>query len=284
MQRRRSGENTLPHRRTVFFVSDRTGITVEMLGNSLLTQFDDIEFKRVTLPFIDSVEKAREAQVQVKLAHEESGKRPLVFTSLVDETVRAEMTNFDGLVLDLFERFIVPLEAELGVKSAHAIGRSHSAGNFKDYNHRIEAVNYTLAHDDGITNRNLDQADIVLVGVSRSGKTPTCLYMALQFGIKAANYPLIPEDLENMRLPPALIPLRQKVWGLSISPDRLHQIRTERKPDSKYASPTNCRYEVEAAETLMRQAGIPFINSTTKSIEEIATFILHEGHLVRRAY
>jgi [pyruvate, water dikinase]-phosphate phosphotransferase / [pyruvate, water dikinase] kinase len=284
MQRRRSGENTLPHRRTVFFVSDRTGITVEMLGNSLLTQFDDIEFRRVTLPFIDSVEKAREAQVQVKQAHQESGKRPLVFTSLVDETVRAEMTNFDGLVLDLFERFIVPLEAELGVKSAHAIGRSHSAGNFKDYNHRIEAVNYTLAHDDGITNRNLDQADIVLVGVSRSGKTPTCLYMALQFGIKAANYPLIPEDLENMRLPPALIPLRQKVWGLSISPERLHQIRTERKPDSKYASPTNCRYEVEAAETLMRQAGIPFINSTTKSIEEIATFILHEGHLVRRAY
>jgi [pyruvate, water dikinase]-phosphate phosphotransferase / [pyruvate, water dikinase] kinase len=284
MQRRRSGENTLPHRRTVFFVSDRTGITVEMLGNSLLTQFDDIEFKRVTLPFIDSVEKAREAQVQVKQAHQESGKRPLVFTSLVDETVRAEMTNFDGLVLDLFERFIVPLEAELGVKSAHAIGRSHSAGNFKDYNHRIEAVNYTLAHDDGITNRNLDQADIVLVGVSRSGKTPTCLYMALQFGIKAANYPLIPEDLENMRLPPALIPLRQKVWGLSISPERLHQIRTERKPDSKYASPTNCRYEVETAETLMRQAGIPFINSTTKSIEEIATFILHEGHLVRRAY
>jgi len=274
----------MAHRRTAFFISDRTGITVEMLGNSLLTQFDDIEFKRVTLPFIDSVDKARDAQAQVKQAHEESGKRPIVFTSLVDEKVRAEMTNFDGLVLDLFERFIVPLEVELGVKSAHAIGRSHSAGNFKDYNHRIEAVNYTLAHDDGITNRNLDQADIILVGVSRSGKTPTCLYMALQFGVKAANYPLIPEDLEAMRLPPALIPLRQKVWGLSINPDRLHQIRTERKPDSKYASPANCRFEVETAETLMRQAGIQFMDSTTKSIEEIATTIVHEAHLVRRVY
>jgi regulator of PEP synthase PpsR (kinase-PPPase family) len=274
----------MAHRRTAFFVSDRTGITVEMLGNSLLTQFDDIEFKRITLPFIDSVDKARDAQAQVKVAHEESGKRPIVFTSLVDEKVRAEMTNFDGLVLDLFERFIVPLEVELGVKSAHAIGRSHSAGNFKDYNHRIEAVNYTLAHDDGITNRNLDQADIILVGVSRTGKTPTCLYMALQFGVKAANYPLIPEDLEGMRLPPALNSLRQKIWGLSINPDRLHQIRTQRKPDSKYAALANCRYEVETAETLMRQAGIAFLDSTTKSIEEIATTILHEAHLVRRVY
>jgi len=274
----------MPHRRTAFFISDRTGITVEMLGNSLLTQFDDVEFKRITLPFIDSVDKAREAQAQVKRAHEESGKRPIVFTSLMDEKVRAEMTNFDGLVLDLFERFIVPLEVELGVKSAHAIGRSHSAGNFKGYNHRIEAVNYTLAHDDGITNRNLDQADIILVGVSRTGKTPTCLYMALQFGVKAANYPLIPEDLESMRLPPALIPLRQKVWGLSINPERLHQIRTERKPDSKYAAPDNCRYEVATAETLMRQAGIQFMDSTTKSIEEIATTFVHEAHLVRRVY
>lgn len=274
----------MPTRRTVFFVSDRTGITVEMLGNSLLTQFDDIEFKRVTLPFIDSIEKASEAKQQISAAFAESGKRPIVFTSQVNEAVRAEMTQVDGLVLDLFERFIVPLEEELGVKSAHAIGRSHSAGNFKDYNHRIEAVNYTLAHDDGVTNRNLDQADIILVGVSRSGKTPTCLYMALQFGVKTANYPLIPEDLEAMRLPPALVPLKSKVWGLSIAPDRLHQIRTERKPDSRYASLENCKYEVEAAEKLMTQSGIPFLNSTAKSIEELATHILHEAHLVRRVY
>ncbi len=274
----------MPNRRSVFFVSDRTGITVEMLGNSLLTQFDDIEFKRITLPFIDSIEKAHEAKKQISHAFAESGKRPIVFTSQVDEAVRAEMTKVDGLVLDLFERFIVPLEEELGAKSAHAIGRSHSAGNFKDYNHRIEAVNYTLAHDDGVTNRNLDQADIILVGVSRSGKTPTCLYMALQFGVKTANYPLIPEDLEAMRLPPALVPLKSKVWGLSIAPDRLHQIRTERKPDSKYAALDNCRYEVAAAEKLMNQSGISFLNSTSKSIEELATHILHEAQLVRRVY
>jgi [pyruvate, water dikinase]-phosphate phosphotransferase / [pyruvate, water dikinase] kinase len=270
--------------RTVFFVSDRTGITVEMLGNSLLTQFDEIEFQRVTLPFIDNIEKARDVLNQVERAGADSGKRPLVFTSLMTETLRHEISRANAMVLDVVERFIVPLEEELGIKSAHAIGRSHSAGNFKDYNHRIEAVNYTLAHDDGMTNRNLEQADIILVGVSRSGKTPTCLYMALQFGVKAANYPLIPEDLERMKLPPALLPLRQKVWGLSILPDRLQTIRQERKPDSKYASIENCKWEVEAAESLMNQAGISFLNSTTKSIEELAATILHEARLVRRVY
>ncbi|MBL8511046.1 MAG: kinase/pyrophosphorylase [Betaproteobacteria bacterium] len=271
-------------RRTAFFISDRTGITVEMLGSSLLTQFDDVQFDRVTLPFIDNFDKARQARSQIDAAYAASGMRPLVFTSLMADDLRDEIGQANAMVLDLFERFIVPLEAELGVKSAHAIGRSHSAGNFKDYNHRIEAVNYTLAHDDGVTNRNLDQADLILVGVSRSGKTPTCLYMALQFGVKAANYPLIPEDLEAMKLPPALQPLKHKVWGLSISPDRLQQIRRERKPDSKYASLENCLWEVRSAERLMTQAGISFLNSTTKSIEELATTILHEARLVRRVY
>lgn len=274
----------MPHRRTAFFVSDRTGITVEMLGNSLLTQFDEIEFRRITLPFIDNIEKVHDVMKMIETNHRESGCRPLVFTSLMNTELRLEIANANAMVLDLFDRFITPLEEELGVKSAHAIGRSHSAGNFKDYNHRIEAVNYTLAHDDGITNRNLEQADIILVGVSRSGKTPTCLYMALQFGIKAANYPLIPEDLEKMKLPPALAALKGKVWGLSILPDRLTQIRQERKPDSKYASADNCRWEVSTAERLMEGAGIRYLNSTTKSIEELAATILHEAGLDRRVY
>lgn len=271
-------------RRTAFFVSDRTGITVEMLGNSLLTQFDEIEFQRITLPFVDNLEKVRDVLNQIGRANAESGLRPLVFTSLMKPDLRSEINKANCMVLDVVDRFIVPLEEELGTKSAHAIGRSHSAGNFKDYNQRIEAVNYTMAHDDGVTNRNLEQADIILVGVSRSGKTPTCLYLALQFGVKAANYPLIPEDLERMKLPPALLPLRNKVYGLSIMPERLAQIRQERKPDSKYASIENCKWEVAAAETLMQQAGIAHLNSTTKSIEELATTLLHEAHLVRRVY
>ena len=274
----------MPHRRSVFFVSDRTGITIKMLGNSLLTQFDTVEFKKHTLPFVDNVDKIHEAMRQIESARSESGKRPLVFTSLMKDELRKEIAGANALVLDLFDRFIVPLEGELGVKSAHAVGRSHSAGNIRDYNHRIEAVNYTLAHDDGVTNRNLDEADIILVGVSRSGKTPTCLYLALQFGVKAANYPLIPEDLEKMRLPTALGPLKHKVWGLTIVPERLQSIRQERKPDSKYASLENCQWEVRQAENLMQMAGILFLNSTTKSIEELATVILHEAGLDRRVY
>jgi len=274
----------MPQRKRVFFVSDRTGITVEALGSSLLTQFAEMDFLRLTLPFIDSVDKARAVVSQVNDAYRDSGQRPLVFSSIVDDAVRTEINKCDGFVLDVFERFIVPLETELGLKSMHAVGRSHSVSNAKDYNHRIEAINYTLAHDDGVTHRGLEEADIVLVGVSRSGKTPTCLYMAMQFGIKAANYPLIPEDLEANRIPPSLLPLKTKVWGLSITPERLHQIRSERRPDSRYAALDNCRYEVNAAEKLMRQAGIPYLDSTTKSIEEIATHMLHEAHLVRRVY
>ena len=275
---------TMSPRRRVFFVSDRTGITVEALGSSLLTQFADVDFLRMTLPFIDSIPKAIQVVAQVNEARRDSGQRPLVFSSIVDDEVRAEIRKCDALVLDVFERFIVPLEAEMEMKSLHAVGRSHSAGNVKDYNHRIEAINYTLSHDDGVTHRGLEDADIIMVGVSRSGKTPTCLYMAMQFGIKAANYPLIPEDLEANRIPPSLLPLKDKVWGLSISAERLHQIRSERRPDSRYAALDNCRYEVTAAEKLMRQAGIPYLDSTTKSIEEIATHMLHEAHLVRRVY
>jgi regulator of PEP synthase PpsR (kinase-PPPase family) len=271
-------------RKRVFFVSDRTGITVEALGSSLLTQFGDLDFLRVTLPFIDTIPKAIQVVAQINDAHHDSGQRPLVFSSIVDDAVREEINKANGLVLDVFERFIVPLEQELGQKSLHAVGRTHSVSNVKDYNHRIEAINYTLSHDDGVTHRGLEESDIVLVGVSRSGKTPTCLYMAMQFGIKAANYPLIPEDLEANRLPPSLAPLKGKVWGLSIAPDRLHQIRSERRPDSRYAALDNCRYEVAAAERLMKQAGIPYLDSTTKSIEEIATHMLHEAHLVRRVY
>jgi [pyruvate, water dikinase]-phosphate phosphotransferase / [pyruvate, water dikinase] kinase len=274
----------MSQRKRVFFVSDRTGITVEALGSSLLTQFGGVDFLRVTLPFIDSIPKAIQVVAQVNEAHRSSGMRPLVFSSIVDDPVREEINKCDGLVLDVFERFIVPLENELGQKSTHAVGRAHSAGNVKDYNHRIEAINYTLSHDDGVTHRGLEEADIVLVGVSRSGKTPTCLYMAMQFGIKAANYPLIPEDLEANRLPPSLLPLKGKVWGLSITAERLHQIRSERRPDSQYAAIDNCRYEIAAAEKLMRHAGIPYLDSTTKSIEEIATHMLHEAHLVRRVY
>ena len=261
-------------RRRVFFVSDRTGITVEALGSSLLTQFADVDFLRVTLPFIDSIPKAIQVVAQVNEARRDSGQRPLLFSSIVDDEVRTEIRKCDALVLDVFERFIVPLEGELGVKSLHAVGRSHSAGNVKDYNHRIEAINYTLSHDDGVTHRGLEEADIVLIGVSRSGKTPTCLYMAMQFGIKAANYPLTEEDLERDALPARLKPCRGRLYGLMIDANRLAQVREARRPGSKYATIEQCKRELVLADQLFRRESLPSLNTTSTSIEEIASKIL----------
>jgi [pyruvate, water dikinase]-phosphate phosphotransferase / [pyruvate, water dikinase] kinase len=271
-------------RRTVFFVSDGTGITVEMLGHSLLTQFDGIEFDQMTVPFIDSVDKARTCVTRINEACAAGNGRPVVFTTLVNAEIRETVRKAEAFVLDFFESFLDPLEAEFGAKSTHTIGRSHSARDEKGYTHRIDAINFALAHDDGASSRDLDKADVILVGVSRSGKTPTSLYLSLQFGIRAANCPLIPEDFDRMSLPTALQAYRRKLYGLSIAPERLREIRNERRPNSKYADLENCRYEVQQAEKLMSREGIRWANSTTKSIEEIATTIMQEFKLERRGY
>jgi len=270
--------------RTVFFISDSTGITAEMLGHSLLTQFENIEFQQVAIPFVDTVAKADDCVAKIEDARKRSGARPIVFCTLVNEDVRNALRRADAFMVDFFESFLSPLEAEFGVRSTHTVGRSHSVVNDKEYHDRMEAINFALTHDDGLGNRELGQADVILVGVSRSGKTPTCLYMALQFGIKAANYPLTPDDFARGAVPGAVEPHLGKLYGLTIAPERLAQIRNERRPGSQYARLDNCRYEVEQAERLMRRYGIRWLNSTTRSIEEIATKILQDVKLERRVY
>jgi hypothetical protein len=270
--------------RTVFFISDGTGISAETLGHSLLTQFEGIDFTQTVMPFVDTEGKARQCVARIEEAKARSGVRPIVFCTLVNDAVRATLREADALVLDFFESFLNPLEAELGTRSAHAVGRSHSAVNTKDYQARMEAINFALTHDDGLGPQEIGKADVVLIGVSRSGKTPTCLYLALQFGIKAANVPLTPDDFDRGTLPGPLEPWIGKLYGLTIAPDRLAEIRNERRPDSRYANQENCRYEVEQAERLMRKYGVPWISSTARSIEEIATKILQDVKLERRVY
>ncbi len=263
--------------RTVFFVSDGTGITAETFGNSIMAQFP-ARHRHVRRPFIDTVEKAHQVQLEINETGQREGRRPVVFITLVNDEVRAILTG-DGcqaLVLDMIRTFVEPLEQEFGVKSNHRVGRFSDASESQEYHDRIEAINFSLAHDDGQSSRNLDLADVILLGVSRSGKTPTSLYLAMQHGIKAANYPLIPEDFDRGRLPSALSPHKRKCFGLTIDPDRLSQIRHERRPDSKYASLVNCRFEVAEAESMMRREGISWLSSTHKSIEEIATTILRD--------
>ena len=272
------------HARTVFFISDGTGITAETLGHSLLTQFEGIDFRQMRLPFVSTLGQARECLLQIRHAAERDGIRPIVVTTLVDPNISKILREADALFLDFFEAFIVPLEDELGAKSTHTIGRSHGQAGSQDYSNRIEAVNFTLAHDDGASDLNLDRAEVILVGVSRSGKTPTSLYLALQFGIRAANYPLIPEDFERKKLPEVLYRHHAKLFGLTIAPERLHQIRTERRPDSEYASLANCRFEIEEAQKLMKREGVRWMDSTTKSIEEIATMIMQAVKLDRHVF
>jgi len=275
----------MPDRRTVFFLSDRTGITAEMLGNSLLTQFDDIRFKRVTIPFVDSPDKVAAAVRQVNETADREGRRPIVISSVVDEAM-SEIIRREAraLTLDFFGVFIQPLEAELGTKSSHAAGKSHGIADSHEYFARMEAINFTQAHDDGSSTRDLSKAQVILVGVSRCGKTPTSLYLALQFGIRAANFPLTPDDFSDRKLPASVLPWRSKLFGLTIQPERLRQIREERRPDSAYASLDNCRYEVREAEAMMVRERIPMLNTTTKSIEEIATTIIHQAKVERHIY
>ena len=270
--------------RSVFFVSDGTGITAETYGHSVMTQFGSFRYREVRIPFVDEPAKAQAAVERINEAGLRDGLRPIVFTTLINPEVNREMHRSQGLVLDLFAAFVVPIEQELGVKSSKTIGGFHNMSDADAYTNRIDAINFTLAHDDGQSSKGLKDADVILVGVSRSGKTPTTLYLAMQFGLKAANYPLIPEDFEREQLPEALPQYRDKLFGLTILPERLAEIRHERRPNSKYASIENCRYEVAAAEKMMKKESVRWLSSTTKSIEEIAATIIAEIKIDRRSY
>ena len=270
--------------RPVFIVSDRTGITAETLGHSLLTQFEGVRFSVTTVPFLNTPDKANALVERIRVAGATSGLRPLVFSTLVDEALRTIVSRAEAQVVDFFDAFIGPLERELGVPSSHASGRAHGMSDYTTYTNRIEAMNFALANDDGVTTRHYAHADLVLVGVSRSGKTPTSLYLALQYGLNAAKYPLTIDDLELGRLPAKLMEHKPKLFGLTIDAERLTQIRNERRPDSRYAAGEQVRFEVRSAEALFSSVGIPCVNTTHMSIEEIATTIMHTTGLKRRNY
>ena len=269
--------------RTVFFVSDRTGVTAETLGHSLLTQFDGITFVPITVPFVDSVEKAVQVARRIDWEAERTGCRPIVFTSFVHNANRAPLLRSRGLVLDYFAEFLAPLEEELGVQSSHTLGRTHGMSDASSYNSRIDATHFAMDSDDGHGIIHYDEADLILTGVSRSGKTPTCLYLALQYGVFAANYPLTEDDMESGRLPKPLREHRGKLYGLTISVERLIQIRRERRPGGSYSSSRQVRFELRSAERMFRQHGISYIDTTHRSIEEISSTILSETGVKRRA-
>lgn len=259
--------------RPVYFISDHTGITAEIIGKSLLSQFPDEAFAPLSLPFVDSLEKANTAAQQVCDAWKQSNIKPFVFSTLTEPSARAALDACGAVVMDIYGHFLNMMVGEIGYPPEPLRGRFHGVSDDNSYRDRIDAVNFALAADDGLGPEKYQRADLILVGVSRSGKTPTSLYMAMQYSLCVANYPLTPENFEQPGLPRSLQPFRAKLRGLTLSPERLAQIRSERRPNSVYASLENCRKELKQAELMMRSEDIPIVDSTSRSVEEISTLI-----------
>jgi regulator of PEP synthase PpsR (kinase-PPPase family) len=264
------------NKRTIFFLSDHTGITVENMGRALLSQFEGFEYEIVHWPFIDSVEKARQVATRIEKVAADSALPPIVFSTLVEPQLRRCFADVHARVFDFFAAFTQQLEQELHLRSAPRLGHYHSMSNSHAYNERIHAVNFAFTNDDGAIVKNYPVADIILVGVSRSGKTPTCLFLGLQHGLLAANYPLTEDDLGANELPAPLQTVRQKLFGLTIDPRQLQRIRQERRPNSRYASLEQCQREIRQAVALFQQHQIPFLDTTAMSIEEIAARLVHQ--------
>lgn len=266
--------------RPIFFISDSTGITAETLGNTLLTQFGSQYFTKTTLPFVTTTPQAQDIVAALN-ALADSGPAPVVFSTVVTRDVRAVLGTSDAVLVDLFGSYIVQLEQTFGVKASAQPGRAHGLGNDARYQSRMTAVEYAMEHDDGQSLRALEKAEVILVAPSRCGKTPTTMYLALQHGIFAANFPLVDEDFGTDKLPRALAGFVDKCFGLTSTPLRLSQIRTGRRPASSYASLRQCEFELRHAEGLYRSHGIPHMSSVNMSVEEMSAVILQRMNLRR---
>lgn len=261
-------------KRTVFLVSDHTAITVQTIAKTLFSQFDGVAFERVVLPFVDTPDKVSAVRERIDTEAARSGIKPIVLSSLTDSALRERLKPCRGLLLDVFEAFIGALEQELAKPASKAVGRAHGLADKEAGRRRIQALKFALQTDDGVKYDDYPNADIILLGVSRSGKTPACLYLAMQYGLRAANYPLTADDLEWGELPKALAPYRNKLCGLLVQPRQLAGIREERQPGSAYASLAQCQKELRAALEIYRSADIPYLDASHMSVEEIATRLM----------
>ncbi|MBB1270381.1 pyruvate, water dikinase regulatory protein [Shewanella sp. SR44-3] len=266
----------------VFYISDGTAITAEVFGHAVLSQFP-VEFEALTIPFVETLAKAEKVKLQINDCFITTGERPLVFHSIVNPEIRNVIYSSEGMDYDFLNTFVAPLEQHLGIQACPVLHRTHGKGNHS-YEARIDAINFSMENDDGQTMKHMDKADIILLGVSRCGKTPSSLYLSMQFGIKAANYPFTEDDMDNLKLPDALKRNKNKLFGLTIDPNRLHEIRQSRMENSRYSSLRQCRLEVKEVEMMYKRERIPFVDTTNHSVEEIATKILDVTGLARHMF
>jgi len=270
--------------RAVFFVSNSTGITVETLGRSLLYQFSSTQFESHSLRFIDTTDKAKEAVNTINKLTSVTGSRPIILSTLIKPELRDILATAQGLYLDIFDTFIAPIEEEIGCEAKLGMGRSHGIIDDDYYSERIDAVNYSLKTDDGVAASEYSQADVILTGASRTGKTPTSLYLAMHYGLKAANYPIVDDEIDSHSLPASLKNYKDKVFGMLVTPERLQSIRTKRRPDSQYASLSQCQYEIRQTESLFQQENIPYFDVSSMSIEEVSSNIMNMMKISSRTF
>lgn len=258
---------------SVYFVSESTGITAEAYGHSLLSQFHNARFNIKYTPFINTRDKAQALANEILHRAEAEGKKPIVFATMVDEEINTLLKHAECHYFELFDRFMPDLMQIIQLEPSRQSGVSHGLTNPDNYEARIDTINYALNNDDGMRLNKFDQADVILIGVSRSGKTPTCLYLALHFCMRAANYPITEEDFENGDLPEEVLAHKHKIYALTIDPERLAAIRELRRPNSEYATMRRCYKEVQMAEDMFHRYGLRVLDSTTQSIEELASLI-----------
>lgn len=257
----------------VFFLSDSTGISAETMGNALLIQFPQLRFERRLIPFITTPEEARRV-VEVLDEAADGPVTPIAFTTAATDEIRQVLNTTRCPMIDFFELHISRVESIFGTPAARVAAQLHGVGDVKRYNARMAAIEYSIEHDDGQSVRAMDKADLVLIAPSRCGKTPTTMYLALQHGLFVANYPLVEEDLQSNDLPAPVKHLRERCIGLIATPARLCEVRQQRRPNSRYASLEKCTDELRQAKAMYAINGIPVIDSTTKSVEEMSTLII----------
>jgi regulator of PEP synthase PpsR (kinase-PPPase family) len=266
----------------VFFLSDSTGISAETMGNALLIQFPDLQFERTLIPFISTVDQAREVVAQLDAAMD-GPVTPLCFTTAAVDEVREELLRTKAPIIDFFGIHMSRIEEQLGARGLHEARRLHGVGDVRRYNSRMAAIEFAIEHDDGLSPRGLDRADVVLVAPSRCGKTPTAMYLALQHGMFVANYPLVDEDLETTDLPRPVRHLADRCFGLTTTVARLSRVRQERRPDSRYASEEQCRFELRGATAMYDRHQLPTVDTSASSVEEIAAVVIQTLARQRRS-
>ena len=251
----------------VYYVSGSTAILAEDMGKALLAQFHGIRFREEKIPFIHTPDDAKKALAHI--LRQSDGTQPLLFCTIMDQATRDVFNCPQVQFFDIFLNTLEALEKALESKALREPGYSRHF-TISKMDKRVDAIHFSLEHDDGTRTAEYDEAEIILIGVSRSGKTPVSIYLATHMELKAANFPLTSDHLEHYELPKDIVRNRKRVVGLTSSPQYLHNIREKRYAGSSYASLANCTRELQQAKQLFMRHNIKILNVEGRSIEEIA--------------